>query len=188
MEVVGQLLTLVSLVLWAGAGFWEWRKVSRLDPVYLDGASRTHALPPAWPTVTDATQLEGFEGQSGLVQWRWEPTRGRIVFGRTYTIRTGERGWAVGHMEPGASKLQWRHTGDSLTGGFLLLGVAGMIGLGIVEGAWMGLFGIPILAVWVAGIRMLMVYNARRTLRRALLPELTRALQYHLDGVEAVES
>ena len=188
MEVVGQLLTLVAMVLWGGAGFREWRKVSCLDPTYLDGASRTHALPPEWPAVMDATQLEGFEGRAGLVQWRWESARGRIVFGRTYTIGRGERGWAVGRVEPGASELQWRPTGDSLLGGFLLIGVLGVVGVVIAEGEWIGLLGIPVWAVFIAGMRVAMIVNGRWTLERALLPQLTRALQYHLEGAEAVES
>lgn len=183
METVMQLLTAVALISWGVAGFREWRKVSRLDPDYVDGASRTHPLPPGWPAVTARARLDGFEGRAGLVRWRWEPTRGRIAFGRAYTMGRGERGWAVGFVEPGATEVRWRHTGDTLLGGFFLFGVLGTVGLGLVEGEWMGLIGIPVLALFMAFMRMIMVFNARRTLERELLAGLTRALRAHL-GVE----
>ena len=182
MEATMQLLTLVALILWGLALFREWRQVSQLAPDYVDSASRMHPLPPGWPHVPDRALLDGFEGKAGLVRWRWEPTRGRITFGRAYTVGRGERGWAVGFVEPGAAGVRWRHTGDSLLSGFFLLGVLGTIGLGLVEGDWMGLVGIPVLAMCVGIMRMVMMFNARRTLERALLVSLTRALREHLSA------
>lgn len=137
----------------------------------------------ALPSVTDLRALDGLQGVSGPLRYRWDRDRRALIFGRGFGVVGGERGHAVGAVrfaQDGTPVVRWRPAPMTPVPVFFALGCLGLAYFVVVEETWQAALGVPILGLLCGLIGVVQTWNARGTLDRLLLPRLGDILRERL--------
>lgn len=132
------------------------------------------------PNLTDRSHLEGSQGHTDALVYRWDSQCQELRFRRRLTPVRGEWCHSIGVVRfdsEGVARLVHHPFPLSVAPLFGGLGVYGSGILWWIEGEPMALLGVPVLLVFAAAFCWMQVSNAEGMLQRVAVPQLSQILK-----------